>query len=179
MKLIALLRRTALVASVVLATAAAAQAPATQTPAQAAAIATQIGLLGSWSLVRFEDTDTNGVVVKPFGDHPRGLFVYDATGHVSINIARNPAAAPFASGDDDKGSDAELRAAFDGYVAYFGTYRVDPVRHVVTHVVTASLQPSYTGTDQLRPYRLTGDVLVIGGPRPDGSSYYRELHRLR
>jgi hypothetical protein len=148
------------------------------TPAEEAAKAAAIGLAGSWQLVRFENTDAKGKVEKPFGDHPRGLFVYDSTGHLSINIARNPPTPPFAKGDDE-GTDAEVRAAYDGYVAYFGTYRVDAANHAVIHVVEGSLKPSYTGTDQPRPYKLTGDVLVIGATRPDGSSYYRELHRLR
>jgi hypothetical protein len=70
-----------------------------------------------------------------------------------------PARPPFAAGDDDKGTDAEVRADYDGYVAYFGTYRVDEANSVVTHVVEGSLKPSYTGTDQPRPFKLDGDVL--------------------
>lgn len=143
-----------------------------------AAKAKAIGLLGSWQLVRFENTDAQGKVERPFGARPRGLFVYDATGHLSINIAGDPPTPPFAKGDED-GTDAEVRAAYDGYTAYFGTYRIDVAKQVVTHVVEASLKPSYTGTDQPRPFKLSGDVLVIGATRPDGSSYYRELHRLR
>jgi hypothetical protein len=90
-----------------------------------------------------------------------------------------PARPPFAAGDDDKGTDAEVRAAYDGYVAYFGTYRVDEANGVVTHVVEGSLKPSYTGTDQPRPFKLDGDVLVILGRDKDGSSYVRELHRVK
>ncbi|WP_166430562.1 lipocalin-like domain-containing protein [Polymorphobacter arshaanensis] len=148
------------------------------TPAEEAAKAAAIGLAGSWQLVRFENTDAKGKVEKPFGEHPRGLFVYDNTGHLSINITRNPATPPFAKGDD-AGTDAEVRAAYDGYVAYFGTYRVDTANNAVIHVVEGSLKPSYTGTDQPRPFKLTGDVLIIGKTNTDGSKTYRELHRLR
>ena len=148
------------------------------TPAEEAAKAAAIGLAGSWQLVRFENTDPQGKVEKPFGEHPRGLFVYDSTGHLSINITRNPPTPPFAKGDDT-GTDAEVRAAYDGYVAYFGTYRVDVAKQVVMHVVEGSSKPSYTGTDQPRPFKLNGDVLIIGKTNPDGSKTYRELHRLR
>lgn len=151
---------------------------ASATPAEEAAKAAAIGLAGSWQLVRFENTDPQGKVEKPFGVQPRGLFVYDSTGHLSINIARNPPTPPFAKGDD-AGTDAEVRAAYDGYVAYFGTYRVDLEKQTLVHVVEASLRPSYSGTDQLRPFKLNGDVLIIGATNPDGSSFYRELHRLR
>ncbi len=148
-------------------------------PADEIAKARAIGLIGSWKLVRFENTDAQGKVERPFGEHPHGLFVYDATGHLSINISIDPPTRPFASGDDDRGTDAEVRKAFDGYVAYFGTYRVDVEHQTLVHVVEASLKPSYSGTDQLRPFKLNGDVLIIGATAPDGSKTYRELHRLR
>jgi hypothetical protein len=67
----------------------------------------------------------------------------------------------------------------DGYVAYFGTYRVDEANSVVTHVVEGSLNPGYTGTDQPRPFTLHGDVLIIQARDEDGSSYFRELHRVK
>jgi hypothetical protein len=91
-----------------------------------------------------------------------------------------PPLAPFASGEEGKASDAEKIAAFDSYVGYFGTYRVDKAHHVLHHQVEGALDSTYTNTDQLRPYRLKGDVLVIDvtGPK-DGTRYYRELHRVR
>ena len=136
-------------------------------------------LVGTWRIVRFIDTDARGKVTYLFGENPRGYIVYDPTGHLSVQIMRMPARPPFAAGDDDKGTDAEVRAAYDGYVAYFGTYRVDEANSVVTHVVEGSLKPSYTGTDQPRPFKLDGDVLVIQGRDKDGSSYVRELHRVK
>ena len=138
------------------------------------------GLVGTWRLVRFEDTPKGGAVTYPFGEHPKGYFVYDPTGHLSINIMKNPPPPPFASGDEDKGTDAEKIAAYDAYVAYFGTYRVDKVHHVLHHVVEGALNTVYTNTDQLRPYRLKGDVLVIEIFDPkDGMHNYRELHRVK
>jgi hypothetical protein len=136
-------------------------------------------LVGTWRIVRFIDTDARGKVTYLFGENPRGYIVYDPTGHLSVQIMRMPARPSFAVGDDDKGTDAEVRAAYDGYVAYFGTYRVDEANSVVTHVVEGSLKPSYTGTDQPRPFKLDGDVLVIQGRDKDGSSYVRELHRVK
>lgn len=136
-------------------------------------------LVGTWRIVRFTDTDPGGKVTYPFGEKPRGYIVYDATGHLSVQVMRMPARLPFAAGDDDKGTDAEVRAAYDGYAAYFGTYRVDEVNNIITHVVEGSLKPSYTGTDQPRPFKLDGDVLIIQGRDKDGSTYYRELHRVK
>jgi len=136
-------------------------------------------LVGTWRVVRFVDTDPSGKVTYPFGEKPRGYIVYDPTGHLSVQIMRMPAQPTFAAGDDDKGTDAEVRAAYDGFVAYFGTYRVDEVNSVVIHVVEGSLKPSYTGTDQPRPFKLDGDVLIINVRDKDGSSGIREFHRVK
>jgi hypothetical protein len=136
-------------------------------------------LVGTWRLIHFVDTDAGGRVSYRFGEKPIGYFVYDPTGHLSVQIMLTPATPPFASGVDDKGTDEEVRAAYDGYVAYFGTYRVDEAKGVVTHLVESSLKPSYTGTDQPRPFKLEGDTLLIQGRKEDGSSYFRELHRVK
>ncbi|MBA3669633.1 MAG: lipocalin-like domain-containing protein [Sphingomonas sp.] len=138
------------------------------------------GLIGTWRLVRFESRSKDGKVDYEFGEHPLGYFVYDNTGHLSVQIMRNPPLPPLASGDSDKSSDAEKVQAFGAYVGYFGTYRVDRTKHVLHHQVEGSINPSYTNTDQLRPYRLKGDTLIIEVNDPtDGSIYNRELHRVR
>lgn len=136
-------------------------------------------LVGTWRVVRYIDTDSSGRATYPFGENPKGYFVYDPTGHLSVQIMRMPARPLFAARDDDKGTDAEVRAAYDGYAAYFGTYRVDEAKRIVTHVVEGSLNPSYTGTDQPRPFKLDGDVLVIQVRDKGGNSYFRELHRVK
>lgn len=137
-------------------------------------------LVGTWRLVRYENRLKSGKVEKPYGEHPLGYFVYDPTGHLSVQIMRNPALRPFVSGDTDKPTDAEKIQAYGAYAAYFGTYRVDKARHVLHHQVEGALDTTYTNTDQLRPYRLSGDTLIIELDDPkDGSHYYRELHRVR
>jgi hypothetical protein len=154
--------------------------PAGSAPRRAVAGITEPGLVGTWRLVRFENRARDGSVARPYGEHPRGYFVYDPTGHLSIHIMRNPPLPPFASRDEDKASDVEKANAYGAYVGYFGTYRVDRIHHVLHHVVEGALNPAYTGTDQLRPYRLKGDILVIEADDPgDGTHYYRELHRVR
>ena len=136
-------------------------------------------LIGTWKLELYENYDAKGHVTYLYGEHPAGYFVYDPTGHLSVQIMRTPPLPPFASGDDKKGTDAEVIAAFNDYVAYFGTYRVDEQKHVVTHIVEGSLQPKFTGTEQPRPFRLEGDVLIIELSTPDGVRYFRQLRRVR
>ena len=136
-------------------------------------------LVGTWRVVRFVDINPSGKVTYPFGQKPRGYVVYDPTGHLSVQIMRVPAQPTFVAGDDDKVTDAEVRGAYDVFVANFGTYRVDEAHSVVTHVVEGNLKPSYTGTEQPRPFKLDGDVLIIKVRDKDGSSGIRELHRVK
>ena len=67
-------------------------------------------------------------------------------------------------------------AAYDGYVAYFGTYDVDESRGEVIHHVEGSLMPSYTDTEQPRPIKVDGDELVIEPTTSEGH-FYRHLRR--
>jgi len=108
---------------------------------------------------------------------PLGYFVYDATGHVHIQIMKVPALAPFPESNWDAGT-LPVRACarrYTAYDAYFGTYSLDATKHVVTHHVEGSLQPDYTNTEQPRPFRLEGDGLVIG----DGKTYRVVLQRVQ
>lgn len=134
-------------------------------------------LVGTWRVEEIRDTDAAGKVTYPYGEHPIGYIVYDPTGHVHVQVMRTPAPPPFASGDDGAGSDAEVRAAYLGYAAYFGTYDVDARTGTVVHRVEGSLMPGYNGTDQPRPFKVQGDELAIEGDS-DGVHFLRRLHRV-
>ena len=135
-------------------------------------------LVGTWRVERITDTDVAGKVSYPYGEHPKGYVVYDSTGHVHVQVMRTPATKPFASGDDARGTNDEVRAAYQGYAAYFGTYRVDPKKGLVVHQVEGSLMPSYTGTDQPRPFRIDHDLLTIEGNDSAGVHFLRQLRRV-
>jgi Lipocalin-like domain len=144
-----------------------------QYPAQAAH-----ALVGTWRLVEFADLDKDGKWQYWYGEHPRGYFVYDATGHVHVQIMKVPPVAPFPESNFDVGkmpSPEHALAAYTDYLAYFGTYIVDAKKHVVTIHVEGSLAPDYTDTDQARPYKLEGNRLEIS----DGKTWRRVLERVR
>lgn len=133
-------------------------------------------LIGTWRIVLADDRPNNREAwTHSYGDHPRGYLIYDVSGHVSIQIASDPPTSPFASGDDFAPTDAEARHAYEYYVAYFGTYTVDESRRIITHHVEGSLLPSYTGTDQERPFMLLGDRLELG----DGQTSRRVFERVK
>lgn len=117
-------------------------------------------LVGTWRLVSFEDHPDQGPVEFPFGSSPKGLLIYDATGHMSIQIMKTPH-PKVASGDEGNATPEEKIALFDSYVAYFGTYEVDAARGVVIHHVEGDFSDTYIGIAQERPYELAGDRLVL------------------
>ena len=135
-------------------------------------------IVGTWKVVTYEDRAADGTITHPYGDNPVGYFSYDPTGHLSVQIMRAPAPTPFPGMREGTGDGASYREAFLAYVAYFGTYTVDIANGTVTHHVEGSLSPDYTGTDQVRPFRIVGDRLIIE-IRQDQRYLRRELVRVK
>lgn len=129
-------------------------------------------LVGTWKLMSAEDKDPNTGKWVPytFGNPPSGYFIYDATGHASIQIMTTP---PVKIATPDSPTPAEALEIFNGYIAYYGTYTVDDVN--ITVQVEGAWDPSQVGTPQARPYELTGDTLIIG----DQTTYIRTLARVK
>ena len=74
-------------------------------------------LLGTWRLVSYEARDSQGRVHYPLGENVSGLLVYDGGGNMSAHVMRNDRPF-FAARDPARGTDAELRAAFEDYGSY-------------------------------------------------------------
>ena len=119
--------------------------------------------IGAWRLVSSEFHMTGGEKAFPLGEHPQGLLIYDACGNVAAQLTR-PDRRLLASGDQRDGTSEEIREAFEGYVAYFGSYTVDPEAGVVTHHVAGSLLPNWIGGSQTRFYEINEDTLTLRTP---------------
>lgn len=137
-------------------------------------------LIGTWRVVSLDSRKDGHSAWKPdYGIHPTGYIQYDPNGRMSVQFCADPPTKKFASDDDDTPTPDEAKAAYLKYVAYFGTYTVDEKKHIVTHHVEGSLTPSYTGTDQLRPFVLEGDRLTIAAEENDGSAWRRVFERIK
>ena len=101
-------------------------------------------LTGTWRLVSYEGRDSKGQVQYPLGERVTGQLVYDAGGNMSAQIMKDARSA-FASNDAVRGTDREVREAFEGYLGYFGTYAIDPAKRTVTHHVQGSSFPNAIG----------------------------------
>ena len=75
----------------------------------------------------------------------------------------NPDRPNFASVDPRHASDAEVRAAFDGDLAYYGSPSYPDETTFVNHIEAASI-PNLVGTDQVRYYQFDSERLALRTP---------------
>lgn len=127
---------------------------------------------GTWRLLTCEGRWSDGRVTQPYGKEPGGMLMYDGAGSFSGQIMawERPS---FATGNLLKGSETEVRAAFEGYVAYYGSYTVDEPEGLMIHQVEGSFFPNWIGERQIRKFEFTVDgelmlsTLPIKGSRAD------------
>ncbi len=117
-------------------------------------------LVGSWELVSLENHGEDGSVHQPFGKAPVGRITYTADGRMMAQIMGDERTV-FGTDVLYTGTEAEKAAAYDSYIAYYGSYTVDVATHTVTHKVTASLFPNWVGGNQQRFFALDGDTLTL------------------
>lgn len=120
-------------------------------------------LVGAWNLVSLYAQDPSGQTGYPFGRNAQGRLIYEPNGRMAVQLM-NPNRPRFASGDPLLTSEAEVRAAFDGYAAYYGSYSVDQGERIIVHHVEAALMPNWVGTDQVRHFGFQGNCLTLKGP---------------
>ena len=116
---------------------------------------------GAWRLISTEYRSEEGEVTYPFGRETIGQLMYDGKRNMSVQVikAKRP---NFASNDWLKGTPEEIKAAFEGYRCYFGTYDVDEKRKIVTHHVQGSSFPNWMiGVDHVRYYEFSGNRQIL------------------
>ena len=118
---------------------------------------------GNWSLISMSTQDSDGNIVYPFGKNPTGIITYTKNGRVSVHIMENSRPI-FTSQDQHNGSDTEIRKAFEGYVAYSGTYTISKDDRTVSHHVETCLFPNWIGITQKRSFHLSDNRLTLKTP---------------
>jgi len=131
-------------------------------------------LVGTWRLISAEDRNspTDPWVPYTFGNPPSGYFIYDATGHASVQIMTTPP-QKISEPESQNPTPSEALAVFENYISYYGTWTVDETN--ITVQVEGAWDPRQVGTPQPRPYKLSGDTLIIG----DRVTYKRTLKRVK
>ena len=113
-------------------------------------------LIGSWRLVAYETRDPAGRKGVPYAAAV-GRLTYDDHGNMSGQVMR-PGRARVEVGP---GNAQSVRAAYIGYIAYFGSYEVAADGASVTHRVQGALNPEWVGGTQVRALNFDGARLVL------------------
>ncbi len=137
-------------------------------------MADKAALLGTWRMVSWQrEIVATGERADALGPDPVGYINYGADGRFyALVVGRDrprPASLP--------PTDEEKVRLFGSMLAYAGTYTVDDEKAV--HHVDASWNEAWTGTDQVRFYKLDGDRLAISSaPAPDPYTGQEIVHRI-
>jgi hypothetical protein len=117
-------------------------------------------LLGSWSLVSWEEHQATGEVCYPLGPNAIGQLTYTQDGRMSAQLMR-PGSPLFASEDWRQATTEDKSSAWGDYFGYFGTFSIDLGSKAVVHHIQGSWFPNLVGTDQIRHFRFDGDQLIL------------------
>ena len=115
---------------------------------------------GMWKLISSEMRTSTGEVFYPLGQDSTGTLMLDSNGHLSAHLMR-VGRPEFASGDILRGTDEEIKTAYQGYVAFWGNYRVDETKREMTYLVDGSLFPNWIGHENLRYYEFSDDQQTL------------------
>ena len=121
-------------------------------------------LVGTWRLVSVEGTDA---IVHFAFDHPTGIIMYDRSGWMSVQVDVKGFRKPFVNGPAS-GTVEEKAAAFDNYVAYYGTYTVDSKAQTITHHLEDASSPNWRGLNNVRWFEFQGNDRLLLIPSEDG-----------
>lgn len=119
-------------------------------------------IIGTWKLVSWTYQNAAGETCDYFGDHPRGVLMYDRNGYMNVQIMRD-GRKPLSAQAMGSGSAEEVREAYQGYAAYFGRYHERTPGEFV-HTVEGSLFPNWTGQEEIRYAHFDGEDLILSTP---------------
>jgi len=123
-------------------------------------------LVGTWTLVSAV-TEQGGNKTDTFGPNPKGILVVDANGRYVIAFAR--ADLPkVASNNRTTATPEENKAIVQGSNTHFGTLSVNAADKTITFKIETSTFPNWDGTEQKRPFTVTGDELQYTVPAASG-----------
>lgn len=121
-------------------------------------------LVGTWTLVSWDQTLPDGSKVDSFGPNPKGINIFDANGHFILMIARSDL-PKIASSDRTKATPEEAKAILGGSIAYFGTYTVNEAEKTAVLRLDSTTFPNQLGTEQKRVIKsITADEMTYNNP---------------
>ena len=121
-------------------------------------------LVGTWRPASVVNTRPDGTTLYPFGPNPKGILVFERSGHFAF-ILNRPDLPRFATNNRLTGNAEENKAIVHGSFAYFGRYTL--ANKVVTMHVEGGTWPAWIGTELERVIiSFAGDEMKWTDPSP-------------
>lgn len=118
-------------------------------------------LVGTWQMVSRIDRDAEGTVFPEpsLGSDPIGYLIYDAAGHVSVQLmARHRPPVPCQVTASAASNNVEHIGSYD---SFFGRYVVDSSAGTITHILEGAISPGDVGRRLTRRFTIVGDTLTL------------------
>jgi hypothetical protein len=113
-------------------------------------------VIGTWKLKSFvRELAGTGERYNQLGEHPNGFIGYSRDGRMYAILVAGDRVKP----RGDAATDEERVQLYNSMIGYAGTYTIDGDK--VVHQVDISWNGTYTGTDQVRFFKVEGDILTI------------------
>jgi hypothetical protein len=126
---------------------------------------TRAQLVGTWRLVSSTQRMADGTA-RPdpqTGSKGVGYLIYTESGRVCV-VVGNPERSRWVSVQAP--TEAEVHNAFDGLVAYAGTFEVNEAERYVVHHIEVDRVPNLSGADRKRFCSFSANQLVLRAAPP-------------
>src|SRR6059036_132399 len=114
--------------------------------------------LGVWQLADSYDVSIKtGQIVRSRGATPVGSLSYNIDGNMAVQVMND--GRPHLSDLDRESAAEKIKAAFENYTAYFGTFEINKDEGYVIHHIRGSLFPDEVGKTRKRFFQISGNRL--------------------
>jgi hypothetical protein len=126
-------------------------------------------LVGTWTLVSWEQKKSDGTKVRRFGENPVGIAFFDAGGRYIITAMRS-GRAKYVSNAPWQGTAEENKATAEGTMTYFGMYSASEADSSIAIHIDGCSFPNWNDGDQKRGVAVEGDQLTLTVRPPTGEN---------
>ncbi len=119
-------------------------------------------IVGTWALVS-STVQPGDIKIETFGPNPSGRLMFGSDGRYMLIYLRRDL-PKVASDSWTRQTADESEAIAQGSISHFGTYSVDTADKTLVFRIESSTFPNWNGTEQRRPFSLSGDELTYNNP---------------
>ena len=102
-------------------------------------------LVGTWTLVSYQDINPNGTKKQYQGANPKGILMFDAGGRYALVLG--PSDRPKLKGNRDNATAGEFHVAVGTFAASFGTWSVNEADKILIRRVEGGIIPNAEGKE--------------------------------